>query len=527
MTRTVMAWMSELAGPFAPGTVVLAGAGPGDPGLLSLKAAARLTQCDVILYDQLANPELLSLAPVSAERVYVGKKAGLHAVPQDQLCRQLVDLAKAGRRVVRLKGGDPFVFGRGGEECEALADAGVPFEVIPGITAAVAAPAYAGIPVTHRDWTATFALVTGHEDPTKAESSIDFGALAKIGTVAFYMGVKNLGANCRQLVEAGLAPDTPAAVIRHGTRGDQRTVTGTVADIAEKAAAARITPPAMTLIGRVVALRDRLTWFESRPLFGQTVVVTRTRHQASALSTQLRVLGACVLEAPTIELAPPDAPDEVRRLEDAVRGIGTYDWLVLTSVNGVDAMIERMRAAGLDGRSLGGVRLAAIGVATAERLRESFLSPEVVPEEYVAESLAESLARYNLRGKRVLLLRADIARPALREALTRCGASCDDVAIYRTMRPASLPAEVIERLNAGGVDWVTFSSSSTFTNFVDLVGVERLRSLSPPMRLASIGPITSKTIRDAGFAPAVEASEHTIPGLVRAIAAAREPGRGA
>jgi uroporphyrinogen III methyltransferase/synthase len=530
MNQAIRNWLAEAAGPFDAGMVVLAGAGPGDPGLISIKAAARLTQCDVVLYDQLANPELLDLAPAAGERIYVGKKASLHAIPQEQLNQKLVDLARAGKRVVRLKGGDPFVFGRGGEECEALAEAGVRFEVIPGITAAVAAPGYAGIPVTHRDWTATFALVTGHEDPTKPESNIDFGSLAKIGTVAFYMGVKNLAANCRRLVENGLAPDTPAALIRHGTRGDQRTVVGTVSDIAERAAAAGIAPPAMTVIGRVVGLRERLNWFETRPLFGQTVVVTRTRQQASSLSAQLRALGACVLEAPTIELAPPDDPAEIRRIDAALQQIADYDWLVLTSVNGVDAMVQRMRSLNMDARSLGGVRLAAIGSATAARLGEYFLVPEVIPEQFVAEALAATLGRLDMQGKRVLMLRADIARPALREALVQCGAKCDDLAIYRTVRPLSLPEEVVARLEAGEVNWITFTSSSTFTNFVELFGTARLERLvgaerpgptdrghRPLLQLASIGPITSETMRAGGFAPAVEAKEHTIPGLVRAM----------
>lgn len=522
MNSVITSWLADAAGPFEAGMVVLAGAGPGDPGLISLKAAARLTQCDVVLYDQLANPELLALAPDTAQRIYVGKQAGLHAIPQGQLNAKLVELARAGRRVVRLKGGDPFVFGRGGEECEALAEAGVPFEVIPGITAAVAAPAYAGIPVTHRNWTATFALVTGHEDPAKTESNIDFGALARIGTVAFYMGVKNLAANCRRLIEHGLAPDTPAAVIRQGTRGDQRTVVGTAADIAERATAAGITPPAMTLIGRVVGLREKLNWFETRPLFGRTIVVTRTRQQASALSSQLRALGAEVLEAPTIELAGLEDPGAIRRIDAALQQVATYDWLVLTSVNGVDAMVQRMRALNMDARSLGPVRLAAIGTATAQRLGEYFLMPEVVPEQFVAEALAAKLAGLDMQGKRVLMLRADIARPALREALLRCGAKVDDLAIYRTIRPASLPEPVVERLGAGEVDWITFTSSSTFRYFLELFGAERLRALAPRTRLASIGPITSATMREAGFAPAVEAAEHTIPALVRAIAAHQE-----
>jgi uroporphyrinogen III methyltransferase/synthase len=514
---TIAKWFAELAGPFQPGSVVLAGAGPGDPGLVSLKVAARLTQCDVVLFDQLANPTLLEYVSEDAEQLYVGKKAGTHTVPQDKLNDRLVELARDGLRVVRLKGGDPFVFGRGGEEAEALADAGIRFEVIPGVTAAVAAPAYAGIPVTHRDWTSTFALVTGHEDPTKPQSGIDFAALARIGTIAFYMGVKNLAANCAGLVAAGLDPSTPAAVIHRGTWGDQRTVAGTVADIADRAAAAEIRPPALTIIGRVVGLRERLNWYECRPLFGQTVVVTRTRQQASVLSARLGDLGAMVYEAPTIELVAPEDPEAV---DAALARLGTYDWLVLTSVNGVDAMVQRLGALTLDARALGSVRLAAIGSATADRLREYFLDPEVVPDKFVAESLAAALAEYDLAAKRVLMLRADIARPALREALARCGATCDDIPIYRTARPASLPADIVERLNTRAVDWITFTSSSTFSNFLELYGADALRTIADRTRLASIGPIASKTIRDAGFTPAVEASEHTIPGLVEAIRAA-------
>ena len=514
---TVADWVAGFAGPFEPGTVVLAGAGPGDPGLITLRAAGCLARCDVVLYDHLVSPDLLEIAPPAARRLYVGKEAARHSISQERLNEKLIELARAGRRVVRLKGGDPFVFGRGGEEAEALAEARVPFEIVPGVTAAVAAPAYAGIPVTHRDWTATLALVTGHEDPAKPASNVDFGALARMGTIAFYMGVRNLAANCRALIEAGLAPDTPAVVIQNGTLPEQRVVVGTVADIVERAAAAGIAPPAVTLIGRVGRLREKLAWFERRPLHGQTVIVTRTRHQASALSCELRRLGAAVLEAPTIELAPPPDPAAV---DAALRGIGAYDWLVLTSVNGVDAMVARMRGLGLDARSLGRVRIAAIGAATAGRLEAYFLRPEVVPQEFVAEALAGELARFDLRGKRVLMLRADIARPALRDALGQLGAVCDDVALYRTVRPAALPPRVMERLDSGTVDWITFTSSSTFTNFLDLFGADRLRTLGPRVKLASIGPVTSQTIREAGFEPTVEATEHTIPGLVRAIRAA-------
>lgn len=509
--------LAHLVGEFRPGTVCLVGAGPGDPTLVSVRGAIRIAQADVVLYDRLASPKLLALAQAGVELVSVGKMPDRHPIPQEEIQGLLVGHARAGKRVVRLKGGDPFVFGRGGEECEALAEAGIEFEVVPGITAAIAAPAYAGIPVTHRDWTATFALVTGHEDPTKPASNIDFAALAKIGTVAFYMGVKQLAANTQQLIDAGLDPDTPAALIRWGTRPDQGTLVGTVATLADEAQRAGIQPPAMTVIGQVVTLRDRLNWFERRPLFGRRIVVTRTRQQASELTGKLMALGADVVEAPTIRIEPPD---DFGSIDEALRRIGEYDWLVLTSVNGVATMVGRMRACGLDARSLAGVRVAAIGSATADRLRDHFIEPEVVPDTFVAEALAESIIKLgDVRGRRFLLLRADIARPALRDALTRAGAVCDDLAIYRTAPADVLPAEVAVGLVEGGIDWITFTSSSTFANLLNLLD-EQARARLRDVRLASIGPITSQTIRQAGYEPAVEAAVHTIDGLVDAIRSA-------
>jgi len=506
--------LRDWVGSFSPGTVSLVGAGPGDPTLVSVRGAIRIAQADVILYDRLASPILLRLARPDAELVSVGKMPDHHPVSQDEIERMMVDYARAGRRVVRLKGGDPFVFGRGGEECEALAAAGIDFEVVPGITAAIAAPAYAGIPVTHRDWTATFALVTGHEDPTKPVSNIDYGALARIGTVAFYMGIKHLAANCRRLIQAGLDPSTPAALIAWGTRPDQRTLVGTVADLAERAEAARLHPPAMAIIGRVVSLRSKLNWFERRPLFGQRIVVTRTRQQASVLAGRLTDLGAEVLEAPTIRIEPPA---DHRAVDQALRELGRYDWVVLTSVNGVEAMVDRMRACGLDARALAGVRVAAIGSATAEHLRRYFIEPQVVPDQFVAEALAESITRLgDTRGRRFLLLRADIARPALREALMAAGAVCDERAVYRTVPVRKLPGEVRRALIDGRVDWITFTSSSTVTNFLALLD-ESVRSALARVRLASIGPITSGTLRDGGYEPTVEATPHTVDGLVRAI----------
>jgi uroporphyrinogen III methyltransferase/synthase len=506
--------LSDLIGAFREGTVSLVGAGPGDPTLVSVRGAVRIAQADVILYDRLASEKLLRLARPGAELIPVGKLPDKHPVPQQQIEQLLVAHALAGRRVVRLKGGDPFVFGRGGEECEALVAAGIEFEVVPGITAAIAAPAYAGIPVTHRDWTATFALVTGHEDPTKPASNIDFAALARMGTVTFYMGVKNLAANCRALIDAGLDPNTPAALIAWGTRPDQRTLVGTVSNLAQLAEASRFRPPAMTIIGQVVGLRDSLNWFEQRPLFGQRIVVTRTRQQASELAGRLTDLGADVIEAPTISIEPPE---DYAAIDAALRQLSRYQWLILTSVNGVDAAVQRMRACGLDARALAGLRVAAIGSATADRLRQYFIEPEVIPDEFVAEALAESLIQLgDVRGKRFLLLRADIARPALRQALTDAGAICDDLAIYRTVPAKELPTEAREALTKGRVDWITFTSSSTFTNLLALLD-EKGRTALKRVRLASIGPITSQTIRQAGYVPAVEAKVHTIDGLVEAI----------
>ncbi len=517
----VLGWLGHLAGPFEPGTVCLIGAGPGDPTLISVRGAVRIAQADVILYDTLVERWLLALADPAAELVFVGKQAGRHSLPQTQINRLLVEHAGRNARVARLKGGDPFVFGRGGEECEALAAHKIRFEVIPGITAAIAAPAYAGIPVTHRDMTSTFALVTGHEDPTKPTSGVDFGALARIGTIALYMSVKNLAANCRQLIGAGLDPHTPAAVIHRGTLPAQRTVTGTIADIADRAVAAGIAAPAMTLIGRAVGLRDKLAWFEARPLFGHRIIVTRSRHQASELAGRLMQLGAEAIEAPTITIEPLD---DYARIDQALRRLSDYNWLVLTSVNGVDAALERMRRLDMDARLLFGVRIAAIGPATAERLRDHLLKPDLVAETFTSESLAEALSGFDLTGQRCLLLRADVAGADLPAALIRSGAICDDLAIYRTARAAALPEPVLERLGRGEIDWITFASSSTFLNFVALLGEDRLDLLAE-VKLASIGPVTSRAIRQRGFEPTVEAQPHTIPALVDAIRAHAERNR--
>ena len=514
--------LSETAPPSgrAAGTVYLVGAGPGDPGLLTVRGARLLAHADVVVYDALANPRLLGHATTS-EFVYVGKRAASHSMTQDQINQTLVDLARTGKSVVRLKGGDPFVFGRGGEECEALHAAGVPFEVVPGVTAAIAAPAYAGIPVTHRDLNSSFTLLTGHEkeesyrDPEAkqrtlgAGTDMDWAALAKLPCLAFYMGVKSLPRTCAQLIEHGMSPDLPAATIQWGTHPKQRTVVGTVSTLPELVAAAGITPPALTILGRVVSLRPTMNWFETRPLFGRTVVVTRARDQASDLSVQLEALGATVIEAPAIELvaAAPVPADAFT---------APIDWLVFTSANGVRFAKQRLFELGLDARAFGPAKVAAIGEVTATAIREHLsLRVDLCPTAFVAEALADALAEANeVAGRRYLLLRADIARPLLRERLVAGGATVADVPIYYTRAVTTAPPELTAALDAGSVDWVTFTSSSTVRNFLSLIGDKsRLGSA----KLASIGPVTTRTLAYAGLTPTVQAERYDLGGLVAAL----------
>lgn len=501
--------------PMPAGSVALAGAGPGDISLVSLRALIRIVQADVVVYDALANEQLLQLASASAERLYVGKRAGAHKMPQEQINDLLVEQARAGKRVTRLKGGDPLIFGRGSEEAERLKDAGIPFEIIPGVTAAAGAAAYAGIPLTDRRFTSTLAFVTGHEDPTKEDSAIDYAALSKMGSIVLYMGLRTLPGHASALIAAGMSPDTPAAVVSQATLPAQRSVVAALKDIAQTAEAAGIVAPALTLIGGAATLRDKINWFENLPLFGRTVAVTRTRHQASDLAGRLIALGAEVIEAPTIDLAPGDEP----AIEQAMRNLASYQWLIVTSVNGVAALIDAMRKRGLDARALSGVRIGAIGTSTAEALNRHFLKADVVPDSFTAEDLAEALRKAdNFAGKRVLLFRADIARTALADALQGLGAQCEECSAYRIVKPSTLPDPLCKALTAGRVDWITFTSSSTFQNLRGLLGEDgetRLRGV----KIASIGPITSETIRTAGLEPAVEANPYTIEALVQAILA--------
>jgi uroporphyrinogen III methyltransferase/synthase len=488
-----------------------------------------LAAADVVVYDYLANPQLLAHCRPDVETIYVGKKAAEHSMTQENINALLVEQGRAGKRVVRLKGGDPFVFGRGGEECEALAAAGIAFEVVPGITAALAAPAYAGIPVTHRDLNSSFTFITGHEKeeeykeaeaktrvPGAGASDLDWSSIAKLPCIAFYMGVKSLPRICEKLIAHGMNPDMPAATIRWGTTPSQRTVTGTVKTLATEVAKAALKPPALTIIGRVVELRETMNWFERRPLFGQTVVVTRTRQQASELSERLTQLGANVIEAPTIELAPPD---EFSGVDEALRHISNYDWVVFTSQSGVAFTKKRLAEHGLDARAFGGAKVAAIGDATARAVRaELFLNVDLCPESFVAEALADALAQGgHVKGGKFLLLRADIARPVLRERLQRDGAAeVNDVAVYETRTVSSLPQPLLDALDAGEVTWATFTSSSTAKNFASLLGPDYLTKLTG-VKVASIGPITTRTLQELKLEPTIQADTFNVEGLVQAL----------
>jgi len=497
----------------ANGFVSLIGAGPGDPGLLTLRGAEALARADVVVYDYLANPALLAHARPGTEQIYAGKQAGRHTLSQDEINALLVERGLAGQRVARLKGGDPFVFGRGGEEALALLEAGVAFEVVPGVTSAVAAPAYAGIPVTHRGLASSLAIVTGHEDPAKDEPALDWAHLATgVDTLVLLMGIGNLPRIVAELVAHGRPASTPVAVVRWGTLPGQQTVSGTLADIAGRVQEAGLQPPAVTVVGAVAGLRERLRWFEDRPLFGQRVLVTRTREQAGALSARLRALGAEAVELPTIRIAPPDdwAP-----LDAAIAGLPGTDWIVFTSANGVDRFWERLRAARLDARALHGARLAAIGPATAAALEARGLLPDHVPEEYVAEAVAAGLG--DVRGRRVLLPRADVARPALADLLREGGAEVLEVAAYRTVRPAIDPGTLRGLL--AGVTAATFTSSSTVRN---LAAAAQDAGLELPVALghalvACIGPITAATAREHGLPVHVVAESYTVDGLVEAL----------
>jgi uroporphyrinogen III methyltransferase / synthase len=490
------------------GVVYLVGAGPGDPGLMTARSLALIAAADVVFHDRLIPPGALSGARGDAELIYVGKQPGVPSVPQEEIGERLVEAARAGRSVVRLKGGDPFVFGRGGEEGEALRAAGIEFEVVPGVTAGVAASAYAGIPVTHRDDASAVAFVTGHEDPAKTETALDWDALAAFpGTLVFYMGVKRLAENATALIEAGRDPEQPAAAIERGTMSGQRTVEATLGTIAAAVERERVGAPALIVVGPVAARRRRLAWLERRPLHGRRVIVTRARAQASGLASTLRDLGAEVVELPAIRIEPRLDTPEVR---DAAATIGDYSLLCLTSPNGVRLLFEALSAASVDARALAGTTVAAIGPGTARALAEHGIAADVVPERFVAEALVEALAGVEVEGRRVLVARAAEARDVLPEALRERGASVDVLALYETVREQP-GAEAIEA--AQGADYVTFTSSSTVTNLTEALG-DRFPAAA---RVVSIGPVTSEAVRAAGLEVDVEAERHDVDGLLAAL----------
>ena len=501
-----------MTGSIPSGKVYLVGAGPGDPGLITVKGAECLRRADVVVYDRLISPELLALAPPEAERVFMGKEPDTPSGFQDQINDTLVKAALEGKTVVRLKGGDPFVFGRGGEEVDTLARAGVPFDVAPGITSAIAVPAYAGIPVTHRGVATAFTVVSGSEDPSKPERSIDWNSMAKVsGTLVVLMGWGSLPAIVGALIDGGRSPDTPAAATQWGTTARQRTVEGTLADIVAKGTDAGLTAPVVTVIGEVAALRSGFRWFDASPLFGMRVLVTRSRQQAGSTSRLLAAQGAAPVELPTIEIA---GLEDYAELDAAVARLGAYAWVVFTSVNGVDAVFDRLRAAGKDARAFGGAQVCAIGPATAAALASHGIAADFVPPTYTTESISEGFRRSVIREARVLMPRADIAPATLSDALLRLGVELDEVVAYRTRVPRNAAARAVELLG-GGLDAAVFTSSSTVRNLVELIG-GRLEMLSG-VRVISIGPVTSGTARELGVEVDVEAVEHTVPGVVDAL----------
>jgi len=506
-----------------PGMVYLVGAGPGDPGLISVKACDCLRRADVVVYDRLADERILSYAPKDAEYIYVGKASSNHAMKQGDINQLLADKAKEGKCVVRLKGGDPFVFGRGGEEALLLEENGLPFEIVPGITSAISVPAYAGIPVTHRGIATSFAVITGHEDPTKGGSNMRWDKLSTgVDTLVFLMGVANLPHITKELMANGRPADTPAAVVRWGTKPEQSTLVTTVGKAAEDVEKAGLKPPAIFIVGDVVGLREKLRWFDRRethPFFGKTILVTRAREQASKLTASLERLGARCLEVPAIRLVEPE--DGYRAADEAISRMGEYDWVIFTSANGVGRFFERLVLAGKDARAFGGAKVAAIGTATAEALKGRGILADVVPQEFRAEGIVEALKDAVGMGQKVLIPRAQEAREILPERLRELGAEVTMAPVYRTVAAETDGEALRQRLSDGEVDYVTFTSSSTVTNLLRIVGTsEALHGV----KTACIGPVTAETCRKNGIEPDIVAEEYTISGLVEAMGKFLEDG---
>ncbi len=496
------------------GKVYLVGAGPGDHKLITLKGLECIKKADVILYDRLINPKLLKYSKENVETIYVGKEPNAHSYNQEEISQIILQKALKGNIVTRLKGGDPFVFGRGGEEALLLMENSVEFEIVPGITSAISVPAYAGIPVTHRNVSSSFHVITGHEDPQKQHSSLNYKALGALkGTLIFLMGIKNIVSISDNLIKYGQSPKRPVAVIRRGTTADQKILTGTLENIAEKVKEHGLKNPAIIIVGEVVKLSELLPWFDKKPLFGKRVLVTRTRTQASKLSEKIEELGGETIEFPTIEIVENHDHDDIDR---AIGQIEKYKWLIFTSVNGVNYFFERMKKLSFDIRLLKNAKLCAIGPATAKELNDRGFVVDCIPKEYVAEGIVEELKDKIEEGDYVLLPRADIARKSLEEGLKKLGANVDNIDIYRTTIPKYERKELIEILKERKIDIITFTSSSTAKNFYTILG-ENNKELLDNITLASIGPITSKTANDLGMKINIEAKEFTIDGLVEAI----------
>ncbi len=496
----------------SPGICYIVGAGPGDLGLLTLRGRQCIEEADVILYDYLCNPRLLDFATKTSRRIFVGKNSQGHCRKQEEINQLLVEETAAGRVVCRLKGGDPYVFGRGGEEAMSLHAAGLSFEIVPGISSAIAAPAYAGIPVTHRGVASSFTVITGHEDPTKPMRHINWGKVAQIpGTKIILMGVSRMREISSSLMAAGMSPDMPVALICWGTYGRQKTVEGTLATIAGRVEATDCKPPGVAVIGEVVRLRKSLNWFEQRPLFGRRIVVTHSRDQAGELSRRLQQKGADILDLPTLRFAPPS---DSRRLHEAIRATHRYDWIIFTSQAAVDFFFQAFLSLQGDIRRLGGARIAAVGPATAAAVRRHHLHIDLQPAPYHADQMAVALGENGrLDGIRILLPRANLARETLPTVLSRKGAICDEIEVYQILPEVDDMSDARCDLLQGGADWITFASGSAVENFHAL----RLPLDSFTVKFASISPLTSQKMRELGYPVAIEAAEHTIPGLVEGI----------
>ncbi|HEY3309415.1 MAG TPA: uroporphyrinogen-III C-methyltransferase [Desulfuromonadaceae bacterium] len=497
------------------GIVYLVGAGPGDPRLITLRGIECLCHADVVVYDYLANEQLLAHAPDKAERIYAGKIGGRHNQDQEEINRLLVQKGLEGKTVVRLKGGDPFVFGRGGEECEALQKAGIRFEVVPGVTAAVGAAAYAGIPLTHRDFTASVAFVTGQEGKDKEGSNVDWKRLSLgSGTVVFYMGITTLRRNMERLIEHGRSPQTPVALVRWGTTSEQQVLTGSLADIADQAEKIGFKPPAVTIVGEVVDLREKLHWFDTRPLFGRKILVTRAVDQAGEFSLMLADRGATAIECPTIRLIEPENWEP---LDLALRQLTNYDWLVFTSANAVNNFFRRLGTLALDTRALGSCRVCVVGPKTAQAIQKFGICPDLIPGDYLAEGVVAELAKQDINGKNILFPRADRAREIIPQELKLLGAVVNSPIAYRNILPDRLPSEALFALEKRCLDCITFTSSSTVQNLAEMLGKDLLVDMLRGVTVASIGPVTSRSCRELGLRVDIEPTRSTLAELATAI----------